>query len=154
MKSYNTNKRNRYNINLLRTILKKENFYIFKFGNFNRSDFSTLKSNLNKQNIKFYKIRTHLAKIAFKENIYHNLINMIEGPILLGYSTKNTKNLLNLTEVEDKLTLLGYKVGPKFYSKLELPQKELTNKITAQLKYCVASKKTLKNHKKTPIYKN
>ena len=69
---------------------------------------------------------------------------MIEGPILLGYSTKNTKNLLNLTEVEDKLTLLGYKVGPKFYSKLELPQKELTNKITAQLKYCVASKKTLK----------
>nr|YP_009163707.1 hypothetical protein AL373_mgp27 [Triparma laevis]BAS19161.1 hypothetical protein [Triparma laevis] len=144
MKTHNTKTRNRYNVNFLRTVLKKQNFYIFKSGNFDQTDFTTLKFNLSKQNIKFYKIKTHLAKVLFKESVYHNIINLIEGPLLLAYSSQNNEKLLDFNDIEKNLTLLGYKTGSKFYSAPELPQEKNFTQTATQLKYCFATQKPLK----------
>jgi ribosomal protein L10 len=144
MKIRNTKTRNRYSVNFLRNILKKQNFYLFKSGNLHQTEFTILRSNLSKQNIKFYRIKTHLAKAVFKESIYHNLIHLIEGPLLLAYSSESNEKLLDFNDVEKSLILLGYKTGLKFYSASELEHEKNFTQQAAQLKYCFALKKPLK----------
>ena len=106
--------RNKYNINVLQLISKKQNFYVFKLGNLTNEDYKALKRDLNQEKIEFYKIKSNLIKIIFKNSIFHNLTRLLEGPILIISLPSN--NLLELNKIEKKLILLGYKLKNKFYS--------------------------------------
>jgi len=135
--------RNRYNINVLQTFSKKQDFYIFKLGNLNNTNYRILKNSLNKKNIEFYKIKTSLIKVILKKSIFQNLRQLLEGPILLIHLPNI--DLLDLETIEKQLIFLGYKLQNNFYSASEIKNNlKLNSNKKAQLEYLRALQQNLK----------
>lgn len=134
--------RNKYNINILQTFSKKQDFYIFKLGNLNNKDYQILKNNLNRKNIKFYKIKTSLLKIIFNKSIFQNLKQLLEGPILLIHLPNN--DLLELGNIQKQLIFLGYKLKNNFYSAAQIKTNlKLNSNKEAQLEYLKTVKQNI-----------
>lgn len=100
----------RYKLSKLKNYINNEKrIIICNIINFNLYKDKSLEKELKLLNIKYYKISNKLILNSFKNSIFKNLINLINGPII--FINKFNKNF--------KLSLICIKLNNKIYSKKE-----------------------------------
>jgi tRNA G18 (ribose-2'-O)-methylase SpoU len=137
---------NKYSVNKLSAILKKENLLIFQTNNYSAKEFKKLKPQFTKENLVTYKVDSKLAQKLINKSPLKNFLTLIEGPLILStYDPNNNtgpelvKAVLNMS---NKIVFLGGKNKKRFHSAVETNNTLFNyNDVQAKLNYISTIKK-------------
>lgn len=114
-----------YQTNLVKNILKKNNFLLFSLGaNQNSQNWMILEQNLHKLSLTYTKIYNNITKKILKICIFKNLKNSINSTFFFLKPKKNQqiilKNNIITTLNSIQFSVISLKLNKKFYTAYQL----------------------------------
>lgn len=123
-------KLNTYKFFRINCYLKNNNlFFIYNGNNLKTENWIKIEQELFKYNLKYFKLYNSLAKKTFKNSIFKNFLQIINGLIIVISFKKNLINLKKLINFNKYLTLLCIRINDNIYS-----LKQIKNLITFNYK--------------------
>jgi len=134
-------------------ILKSPQFFIAQQGNLDSQKWINLKHEFAKKDIKIYKLHNNLVKKLYIRSRFLNVSNVIQGPLMIGYS-KHTYNFDKIIELLKNFTILCLKNGSRLYTPKEIKSAFLNSngtnirinfvleliKVPTLISYCLTKK--------------
>ena len=112
----------RYKFKKIQYFFKNQNiFFLYNSTNLNFKNWIKIEQNLSKQNLKYFKIYNTLIKTFLKNSIFFNLTPLINGSVIIIYTSKETNiNLQKIINLNPLFTFLCLKFNNSIYSSYQI----------------------------------
>jgi ribosomal protein L10 len=127
-------KLNNYKFFKIKCYLKNNNlFFIYNGNNLKTKSWLKIEQELCKYNLKYFKLYNSLTQKAFKDSIFKNFLQVINGLIFFINFKKKIMNLKKIININKYLILLCIRINNNIYS-----VKQIKNLITLNYKKNIA----------------